>query len=757
MTEVKRKRGRPRKKPIEPPVEEVEESPVAKILKDIKKQEDEEIHQLVVKEKKAANGGWDFPIDSEIKFFDRSLSYELTGYKPIDDTHGLDFNPDWFTEARDVFNRTGHYTQFRRHTKAYADFWKREYKRCQQGFTSHGYTITGDHYFFLNYYRLMDLTKAKKAGGGRVEDFPSFYVIQYEWFHYLELCKKLRKDCGLMKARGCGFSEMDAALAANTYNCIKTSNTVIAANTDFYVDKTLDKVWNALAFINDNTDGGFFKLRQAHDTQRWRRASYYKVLNGQRIETGSKSQIVGITADKPNKIRGDRTDFLIYEEGGSWPQSTKAWNQGDALVDIQGIKFGIKIIGGTGGDKGPSLEGLRDIYYNPEQFGVLPYKHNYTKTGEFIFSAFFIPAFRYVRQGDCMDSRGYTSDEKGKAFYNAIRDVKAKTPKNFLEHCSEYCFNAEEAFALEGDNKFNRVILAEQLSRIRINKQAPKVEVGFLDYAGPKREASGFRWTENPRGKIHILEHPLWTFKEIDKIENLYVAGIDSIDIGTADTSAYTSSPSDFCITIKKRAYGLGEPQYVAYYRDRPEDAREAYRIAIRLVQYYNCMINIEATRVSMVTWARDHNYIKYFMRRPRATQPDLTRGNSRQIGSPGTVAIIDHQTDLIAYFIEDYGYNIWFDEMVEELTRYSDENKSKFDIVAAMGLNELADEELNGIIPIEKKEKPEVFSDVGWYVDEKGYKHFGVIPRAYNLSNNAEYKWKYGKTYKTSDPRYTS
>jgi hypothetical protein len=41
-------------------------------------------------------------------------------------------------------------------------------------------------------------------------------------------------------------------------------------------------------------------------------------------------------ADKPNKIRGDRTDLLIYEEGGSWPNSTKAFIQGDALVGIQG-------------------------------------------------------------------------------------------------------------------------------------------------------------------------------------------------------------------------------------------------------------------------------------------------------------------------------------------------------------------------------------------------------------------------------------
>jgi hypothetical protein len=42
--------------------------------------------------------------------------------------------------------------------------------------TSHGYTVTGDNYFFLNYYQLMDLDSAETAGEGRVYIFPNFYV-----------------------------------------------------------------------------------------------------------------------------------------------------------------------------------------------------------------------------------------------------------------------------------------------------------------------------------------------------------------------------------------------------------------------------------------------------------------------------------------------------------------------------------------------------------------------------------------------------
>lgn len=320
---------------------------VVKAIKEIQKREEEDLKNEIERKRKERKGfDWDIPIDCPISCFDDRLSFELTGYKPINSERGLDFEPEWFTDAREVFLRTGHYTSYRPNTKAFADFWTQEYIRCRDGMESHGYTITGDHYFFLNYYQLLDLTSAKKAGTSRMYDFPRFFVCQYEWFHYLELCKRLLKNAALMKSRGVGFSEASAAISANIYNSQEKSVTVIAATQDVYVSKTLDKVWKALDFLNDKTDTGFLKLRQVKDTEYLKKSNHYKMVNGQKVEEGWGSQIQGIVADKPNKIRGDRTDLLIYEEGGSWPKSKTAFIQGDALVGIQGSKFGIKIIGG---------------------------------------------------------------------------------------------------------------------------------------------------------------------------------------------------------------------------------------------------------------------------------------------------------------------------------------------------------------------------------------------------------------------------
>jgi len=104
------------------------------------------------------------------------LSYELTGYKPINKYQGLDFNPNWFTQARDNKRSTGHYCSYHFGSKSYREFWNEEYRRCRDGYTVNGYTITGDHYFFLNYYQLMNTAETKKAGEGRFMDFPNFLV-----------------------------------------------------------------------------------------------------------------------------------------------------------------------------------------------------------------------------------------------------------------------------------------------------------------------------------------------------------------------------------------------------------------------------------------------------------------------------------------------------------------------------------------------------------------------------------------------------
>lgn len=774
--EVKRKRGRPKKiptviddvKPKKKPkipkeiqdminkVHGTVEDPMKEAVESLKPQKivEEPKPVLEIKEtdtdeailgKVRDQSGWDVKKDDPIPYFDANLSYELTGYKPINKYRGLDFNPSWFTEARDTFVRTGHYTRFRRNSRSWRAFWKEQFIRCKYGMTSHGYTITGDHYYFLNFYRLKDLDNVEEAGMGRQEIFPNFLEGQYEWFHYLKLARKLRMNACMMKARGAGYSEIEASIISNSYNVIKGSINVCTAFAQTQLDKLLEKVWANINWLYYNTDGGMAHLSQAKNSNYLRRASHYEIRDGQKIEVGWGSQIQGIITDKPGKLRGDRTDILMFEECGLWPQFTKAYTQADALVGQIGRQWGLRLMGGTGGETGPQMEGLRKMYYEPQLFGVLPYRHNFTKNGEYAITSFFLPAFRTIKELSLLDSRGWLDDEDGKAYFNKTRDLKAQDPEEFTTFCAEYCFDGEEAFSLEGNNKFNKILIAEQLANIRIHKDFPKPERGTLEYIfkngqHSRENITGLRWIKNNSGDVQIIEHPIWTQVSYDeegnelkyeKMNGLYVAGIDSIDLGMEDTSALTKDPSNFCIVIKRRQFGLKDPTYVAMYKARPNDVRDAYKTAIKLLQYYNCKANLEATRVSMLSWAREKKYLNYFMYRPVATYPAGNNPKRRTIGTPASVAIIDHQTDLIRDYVNDFCHNIWFEEMLDELSRYTDEMKRKFDIIAAMGLCELGDEDMMGVTPRQIENTDDSFQDFGYYIDpETGYRRQGVIPK---------------------------
>lgn len=722
---------------------------------------------------------WDITKDMKIECFDPTLSYELTGYRPIDETHGLDFDPSWFTEVRETFLRTGRYCSYLPRSKRWDAFWKEQYTRCKYGMTSHGYTITGDNYFFLNFYQLPVVDMDKASGEGTNESFPVFFASQYMFFHYLQMCRVLHKNAALMKARSIGFSEINASLAARLYTTIKRSRTMITCFKDTYLNGTFSKLDHALTFINTNADG-FFKPRLT-DKALEKKSGYQVKIDGQFTDFGWRSVVIGINGSKPSNIRGDRVDLLIYDEAGSWPDLTTAVVQGQELCEVQGVPRGIMLFGGTGGDFGPPLEGLKKIYYNPKAFKILPFRHKWTQDGTTIESGFFLPYFLQSLNPEYMDSRGVCNQTEYKKSLQEERNNLLAVPEEYLKKCAERCWNAEEAFTLEGQNKFNKMKIADQLAKIRLHKIGPRPQVGTIDYTYKSNKHSlenidGFRWLLNS-GKVQILEHPVWSdlYKEqIEKqkreaeeqgidfeapvyteMSDLYVAGIDGIDIGAAQTSKETRDPSDFCIVIKRRAFGLNEPQYVAMYKDRPQNIREAYKIAMCMCRYYNCRINIEATRVGMITWARENKCLQYFMKRPRATLTDIKYGTTKQYGTPATKTIIEQQTDLIADYVEDYGHNIWFEDMLEQLNGYNDENKTKFDIIAALGMVELADQELSGRQPTKVDKEVEEFQDYGYYINDKGYREFGVIPKKQSNQivikqeeNNDPYQ------IETSDPR---
>lgn len=673
---------------------------------------------------KKRDGLWDVAVTEDVLYFDPELSYELTGYRPINETQGLDFDPTPFNELAQIYDRTGSYTEYPADSKPYNDFWREQYKRCTEGYTVGKYRITGDHYFFLNFYRMEVISEGARGGAGRNEKFPTFLAKQYEFFHYVEMAERLHKDVAILKARGIGLSEIVACLAVRPYITNRGYRSLLTCAAEGKLTPLKTKCWKQLNWLDMNTNGGMRHLRQKVNNADTKRASQ---VTPDGVEYGWMSEIDSVIADTSDKIRGDRVDRLIYEEAGSNKYLTKSWIQGNALVELGGYHFGTRIALGTGGDD-MALEGLSNIFAKPEGYNVLPYKNYDTEDRKPQLTAFFIPAHKFSLREEFLDTRGVTQSEEFKKFYEEER--KKLSGKDLLDYCAEHCFIPNEALYKQGENIFDSIAIADRLTQIRIFKAGLKPEYVSLlwDRSGDTPDLTKVKVINNPNSKIAIYERPL---RDEDGLvlKNLYVAGIDSIDQGSGDSSTSTDV-SDFCIVIKKRIYGLQEAKYVAIYKDRPRDIREAYDVAMKLLVWYNCKALLEHTKISIVTYFKEKKKDSLFMKRPASTLGDMKRGNSQMIGVPATEAIIKHGLELINNFVNDYCYSIDIDEMLEQLLKYSWENKRKFDIIASMEMAEIADEELMNIRPAAQDKLAKEWENIGWFTNEKGYKEYGVIPQ---------------------------
>ena len=120
------------------------------------------------------------------------------------------------------------------------------------------------------------------------------------------------------------YSEIEASIISKSYTVIKGSVNVCCAFAEVQLNKLWEKIESNLSFLDLNTDGGFSHGRLV-DSANLKRAGQFEMRNGTKIPSGWLSQIQKIVVDKPGKLRGDRTDILMFEEVGLWPKFTKAY------------------------------------------------------------------------------------------------------------------------------------------------------------------------------------------------------------------------------------------------------------------------------------------------------------------------------------------------------------------------------------------------------------------------------------------------
>ncbi len=596
--------------------------------------------------------------------------------------------------------------------------------------------------------------------GETTEDFepghPFYCNIDRYIFDTLWKCEITRKDFMLMGARGFGKSFLVGNVMDREYRLFPNSVTVVSSTNEETTNEAWSKIEQCLNSVE--TKHRALKHKRITDSLSVKYSGeIIELPDGTTIDRGYLSKFEKIVYGKnAGKTRGKRPTKQLVEEFAAFPPSTQKGSLRACMRESRGswwvgsIKKCTVMYTGTGGTV--ENDEAQDIFLNPRAHNILPTFDNPegegevrdADTGEMVESGtgVFIPV--HVKWSGSYEATGCPDIAKAEAEVDLQRAAAKHDPVAYMGLLTEYPKTIKEVFTRRGTNIFNQDKIATQ--RINIEHGGPNVPKpgkGFLNWKRAENgRIMGVEWDPTPNGDIEILEHPHWLSEmandeEKEPMTNLYVGGCDSIDQGTMDSAYATDSKegSELAILIKKRVLDKGYFRttsniYVAKYAKRSADVRSDWDNALKLAYYFNAEVNIEYTKIGIVGYFRDMGLYHLLKKRPSINLQNADpRKVSHLIGTTAGGPIIDHQDQKIAAYVDDYYQEIFFLDILQQLQDYDRDNRTKFDMVIAMGLCELADEDLMGRAAKPPEKATAGFQLFGYYTDEQGRKQYGVIP----------------------------
>ena len=605
-----------------------------------------------------------------------------------------------FSPAAEFFKKHKCYTLAPIGTTDYNSYWDQETERCLNGYTApDGDSITGYHYFYLNYSPIMKLKEVSytdrygntRTRRERILDFPRFWDYDCYYYDAIEQAEDDGKHMAVLKSRQRGYSFKGASMLVRNYELIPGSkNFAVASEQKFLIgDGLLTKAWQIMDFIDKHTAWA----KQRLVSTRMERVAGYKITDefGKQTEQGYMSSITGITLkNDPERIRGTRGKLVLWEEGGKFPGLLDAWRIEQPSVETDdGVAFGLMIAFGTGGTEGSSFTGLKELFYKPEAYNVLAFPNIWDDNAEQTKCGFFVPSWSNLESFDengnyiYMDQDGNSLKEKAIENLieqrNKIRDGGA-SQQSIDRFISERPIKPREAVLELGKNIFPRKLLLDQLTRLRTNTKLRNMKhIVDLNWDGNGQITATEKKTgditeyplkkgDKPHGSIVIWEYPIK-----DPPFGLYIGGCDPYD----HDDSFTNSLGSVFIFKRVKAGEAWTDVIVAEYSGRPDTAEEYYENVRKLLVFYNARLLFENERKGIYPYFTN-KHCDYLL----ADQPDKIISEvfkdskvQRRKGCHMTKAIRAYGEGLILeWLLEEYepGHpnveRIYSEPLIEEL-----------------------------------------------------------------------------------------
>jgi hypothetical protein len=538
-------------------------------------------------------------------------------------------NTQEFCRDAQYFLKHGYYCSQPEGTAGHYEYWSERLRRCTAGYTVGDTTITGHHYFYLNFVQI----KLTAKGNKKIVAFPNFWDGDYEYFWLQDIARNgisvdKYKSLNLTtvvdpefmtggrhlivgKARRKGFSYKNAALVANTFNTDRNSYTLLCAfdKKYLYPKGIMAMVTDNMNFLNEHT--GWGKRRQVVDKQNHRRASFLEYVGGQPIEKGYKSEVEAITfKDNPDAARGKDASIVIFEECGAFDNLKASFLATKPTVEDGGITTGQMILFGTGGDMSGGTIDFESMFYNPLAYNLLPVQNIWDNGSEHSNCGFFFPA--YKNMVGYMDNEGNSNVVNAKQAEEARREqIKRDTKDGGVldKHITEYPFTPKEAFMQHTSNIFPSAQLLEWRNELMRSGAYRNIGVAGKLVTGKKglkfmpddtlRPVEKFpvQKGDDIRGCVVVYQAP---YSQGSTPDDLYIIVHDPYaqdGYGTSLGAAY----------VVKRVNSISTPDdmIVASYVGRPDSQDEYNNSLFLLSEYYNARIGFENDRGEVIPYAK--------------------------------------------------------------------------------------------------------------------------------------------------------
>ena len=516
---------------------------------------------------------------------------------------------DYFRPSALHFKKYGNYTDLRPNPNPNSEYgkWVREeIKRCYYGYVreSDGMWVTGDEYFFLNYWPI-EQTEIKKNGkkGDRIIDFPEVWEGINLRYHYIDQAingglynpNGGNNGCEIssrIKSKSYTMSAMMGkrfVLGENTKSNKKVKCMATAYQKQYLIsDGILNKFQAGIDFLTINTQFPNKKIRNSLSDMSWI-MGYYDLDTG--TQRGTLNEVIGVSAkDDISKVRGKRLHLIVIEEFGSFPNVTNLYNILIPSVQEGDISFGFMYLIGTAGDDESDFIGAQELVYNPNGYRMYALPNVFDKEGQSKpYITFFFPG--YMNRKGCYDENG--NSDVTKAILEILIDryrvkYNSSDVNSITKTIAEIPITPQEAILRTKGNIFPITEITQRLTEIDSNpsfyddtyigdlvlNSRGEVEFVMNKSLTPIRE---FPVKDiNVEGALEIYEMPQ---KINDKVPyERYIASLDNYENDQAES---VSLGSMFVLD-------LWTDRIVAEYTGRPmfaDDLNEKFRL---LCMFYN-------------------------------------------------------------------------------------------------------------------------------------------------------------------------